>query len=160
LSRHVRPVVFFALGYANQNAFVQGETTLVKIALICSTLLVVLTPLLLIGLYPVWRGRWPALARAHYTLGLALLALFLSSFYFHPAGGAGEYNEQQRQHGNAEQVTTLQFMTKSAFWFQTFQNWQSEFLSVGAMVVLSIFLRQHGSPESKPVDAAHGDTGK
>jgi hypothetical protein len=51
-------------------------------------------------------------------------------------------------------------MTTSAFWFQSFQNWQSEFLSVGTMVVLSVFLRQRGSPESKPVDAAHSDTGK
>jgi hypothetical protein len=94
------------------------------------------------------------------SLSLALVGLFLFSFFLHAAGGAGEYNEQQRQHGNTEQVSMWQFMTTSAFWFQSFQNWQSEFLSVGTMVVLSVFLRQRGSPESKPVDAAHSDTGK
>jgi hypothetical protein len=51
-------------------------------------------------------------------------------------------------------------MKGSEFWFQSFQNWQSEFLAIGAMVVLTIFLRQKGSPESKPVDAAHSETGK
>jgi hypothetical protein len=45
------------------------------------------------------------------------------------------------------------------FWFESLQNWQSEFLAIGAMVVLSIFLRQRGSPESKPVDAPHRETG-
>jgi hypothetical protein len=48
----------------------------------------------------------------------------------------------------------------SRFWFESFQNWQSEFLSLGAMVVGTIFLRQHGSAESKPVHAAHSDTGR
>jgi hypothetical protein len=47
----------------------------------------------------------------------------------------------------------------SRFWFKSFQNWQSEFLAIGAMVVLSIFLRQRGSPESKPVDSLHRETG-
>ena len=59
-----------------------------------------------------------------------------------------------------EQVTTLSYLTTSRFWFESLQNWQSEFLAVGSMVVLSIFLRQRGSPESKPVDAPHSQTGK
>ncbi len=46
------------------------------------------------------------------------------------------------------------------FWFETFQNWQSEFLSVAAIVFFTIYLRQKGSPESKPVDAPHMETGK
>ncbi len=50
-------------------------------------------------------------------------------------------------------------MGTSRFWFESFQNWQSEFLAVGAMVVLSIYLRQRGSPESKPVHAPHSQTG-
>jgi len=50
-------------------------------------------------------------------------------------------------------------MRTSQFWFESLQNWQSEFLAVFSIVILSIFLRQHGSPESKPVDAPHGDTG-
>ena len=51
------------------------------------------------------------------------------------------------------------FLTTSTFWFQSFQNWQSEFLAVGLLVTLSVFLRQRGSPESKPVAASHGETG-
>jgi hypothetical protein len=54
----------------------------------------------------------------------------------------------------------LQYVGTSRFWFESFQNWQSEFLAVGALVVLSIWLREHGSPESKPVHSAHGDTGR
>lgn len=109
--------------------------------------------------WPVRRGGW-VLKLYKYSLGLALLALFLISFAMHAAGGAQLYNEEQRDHGNAEQVSALQYVTKSQFWFESFQNWQSEFLSVGAMVVLSIFLRHKGSPESKPVDAPHNETGK
>jgi hypothetical protein len=52
-----------------------------------------------------------------------------------------------------------EFVRGSEFWFQSFQNWQSEFLSLVAMVVLSIWLRQRRSPESKPVDAPHAETG-
>ena len=52
-------------------------------------------------------------------------------------------------------MSSWRFVTTSAFWFESFQNWQSEFLAVGSIVVLSIFLRQKGSPESKPVDAPH-----
>jgi hypothetical protein len=50
-------------------------------------------------------------------------------------------------------------MGTSEFWFQSLQNWQSEFLAVVSIVVLSIWLRQKGSPESKPVDAPHSQTG-
>lgn len=52
------------------------------------------------------------------------------------------------------------FLINSRFWFESFQNWQSEFLSVFAIVVLSIYLRQKGSPQSKPVDAPHSETGE
>ena len=51
------------------------------------------------------------------------------------------------------------YMSSSRFWFESFQNWQSEFLAIGCMVVFSIYLRQRGSPESKPVDAPHSETG-
>jgi hypothetical protein len=51
-------------------------------------------------------------------------------------------------------------MATSQFWFESLQNWQSEFLAVGSMVVLTIFLREKGSKESKPVDSAHHETGK
>jgi hypothetical protein len=92
------------------------------------------------------------------SLGLAFAILFLVSFALHAAGGAAEYSEDQLQHGG-EAVGMLEYMATARFWFESFQNWQSEFLAVGSMVVLSIFLRQHGSPESKPVDASHEETG-
>jgi hypothetical protein len=93
------------------------------------------------------------------SLSLAFLLLFLLSFFLHAVGGAEEYNQQQREHGNRVETSTLTYMGTSRFWFESFQNWQSEFLSVGAMVVFSIFLRQRGSPESKPVDSPHDETG-
>jgi hypothetical protein len=54
----------------------------------------------------------------------------------------------------------MAFMATAEFWFQSLQNWQSEFLAVGSMVVFSIFLRQRWSAESKPVDAPHSETGE
>jgi len=95
-----------------------------------------------------------------YSLSLTFLFLFLLTLLLHAAGGAREYNQDQLEHGSAEHVTTLGYMATSRFWFESFQNWQSEFLSVGLMVVLTIFLRHKGSPESKPVDAPHSQTGK
>ena len=74
------------------------------------------------------------------------------------ARGRAEYSAEQVAHGGPP-VTSGEFVTTSAFWFESFQNWQSEFLAVGAIVVLSIFLRQKGSPESKPVAAPHEQTG-
>jgi hypothetical protein len=56
-------------------------------------------------------------------------------------------------------VSFLGYFGTSRFWFESFQNWQSEFLAIASMVVLTIFLRQKGSPESKPVDASHSETG-
>ena len=94
------------------------------------------------------------------SLSLAFLALFLLCFVLHAASGASHYNQEQADHGGTERVTTLQYMATSRFWFESLQNWQSEFLAVGSMVLLSIWLRQKGSPESKPVDAPHSQTGK
>jgi hypothetical protein len=53
----------------------------------------------------------------------------------------------------------MQYLGSSRFWFESLQNWQSEFLAIASMVVLTIFLHQHGSPESKPVDSPHDETG-
>ena len=94
------------------------------------------------------------------SLSLAFLVLFLIAFVLHAAGGARLYNEEQLDHGVREQLSTWEYLGTSRFWFESLQNWQSEFLAVGAMVVLSIWLRQRGSPESKPVDAPHAQTGK
>jgi hypothetical protein len=92
------------------------------------------------------------------SLGLAFAFLFLLSITLHALGGAREYSAEQVAHGGTP-VSFGQFVTTSKFWFQSFQNWQSEFLAVGTIVVLSIFLRQRGSPESKPVAAPHAQTG-
>jgi hypothetical protein len=100
-----------------------------------------------------------ALALYRHSLSLALFMLFLTSFLLHAVGGAGEYNEEQAEHGRPERVTVLQYVGTSRFWFESFQNWQSEFLAIFSIVVLSIFLRQQGSPESKPVDSPHVETG-
>jgi hypothetical protein len=106
---------------------------------------------------PVRRGGL-ALTVYEHSLSLALFGLFLLSFLFHALGGHAEYNQQQLEHGQAT-VSLWGFVTSSEFWFQSMQNWQSEFLAVGALAVLGIFLRQRGSPESKPVAAPHAETG-
>lgn len=107
--------------------------------------------------WPVRRGGF-ILKLYQNSLCLALLLLFLLSFALHAAGGAKEYSQDQIEHGG-QVVSMIQYLGTSRFWFESFQNWQSEFLSVGVLVVLSIFLRQKGSPESKPVDAPHSKTG-
>ncbi len=109
--------------------------------------------------WPVRKGGL-ILTLYEYSLSLAFLLLFLASFWLHAVGGAREYNQNQMEHSIREQVTTLGYMGTSRFWFESFQNWQSEFMAVGAMVILSIFLRQRGSPESKPVDSPHSETGE
>jgi hypothetical protein len=106
---------------------------------------------------PVRRGG-VALTLYEHSLSIALFALFLLSFVLHALGGHAEFNQQQLEHG-AAQVSLWSFVTSSEFWFQSMQNWQSEFLAVGALAVLGIFLRQRGSPESKPVAAPHAQTG-
>jgi len=92
------------------------------------------------------------------SLSLALLALFLLSFWLHAVGGAREYSQEQLEHGG-QAVTTLGYLATSQFWFESLQNWQSEFLAIAVMVVFTIFLRQKGSAESKPVDSPHHKTG-
>jgi hypothetical protein len=107
---------------------------------------------------PVRRGGWQLRLYRH-SLGLAFVALFALSLAMHAVGGLAAYNNEQRAHGKAE-VTLAEYASSSRFWFESFQNWQSEFLSLAAMVVGTIFLRQHGSAESKPVHAPHAETGK
>ncbi|MFN2493147.1 MAG: DUF6766 family protein [Pyrinomonadaceae bacterium] len=108
--------------------------------------------------WPVRKGGWILKIYEH-SLSLAFLLLFLGSFFLHALGGAGEYNDNQKEHGRPERVSALEYMTTSRFWFESFQNWQSEFLAVGSMVMLTIFLREKGSKESKPVDMPHNETG-
>ena len=107
--------------------------------------------------WPVRAGGL-ALKCYEYSLSIALLLLFLFSVILHAIGGAREYSQEQLAPGG-HAVSTLEFLRTSEFWFQSFQNWQSEFLAVFSIVALSIFLRQRGSPESKPVAAPHVETG-
>jgi hypothetical protein len=112
------------------------------------------------------KAPWPvkvgglALVVYRNSLAIALLLFFLGSFVAHLIAGTAEYNEQQALESGAPPIGALQFLGSSDFWFQSMQNWQSEFLAVGVLVVLSVVLRQHGSPESKPVTAPHGQTGE
>ena len=98
-----------------------------------------------------------ALAIYRHSLSIAFIALFFGSWLGHAAGGSREYSAEQRAHGQPP-VTMAEYMRTSRFWFESFQNWQSEFLAVGSIVVLSIFLREQRSPESKPVAAPHRET--
>jgi hypothetical protein len=109
--------------------------------------------------WPVRKGGW-VLRLYENSLSLAFIILFLISVYLHAYGGAEEYNQDQIAHGGGQLVTTLGYMKTYRFWFESFQNWQSEFLSVAAMVVFTIFLRQRGSPESKPVYGSYDETGR
>lgn len=92
------------------------------------------------------------------SLTLVFLGLFLITVVLHAWGGVSSYNEQQVMHGHPT-ITFFQFFATARFWSQSFQNWQSEFMSVFAIVTLGIFLRQQGSPESKPVHASNEETG-
>ncbi|MBW4656596.1 MAG: hypothetical protein KME20_26665 [Kaiparowitsia implicata GSE-PSE-MK54-09C] len=106
-----------------------------------------------------WRSRHPALQWIYaHSLGLALTALFVASFVAHWLGSAAAANQEALLH-STEVKTRLSYLGDARFWFESFQNWQSEFLSTAVLVVLSIFLRFRNSPESKPVSAAHSDTG-
>jgi hypothetical protein len=92
------------------------------------------------------------------SLALALFGMFAMSFVLHLLGGTAAYNDDQALHGQPP-VTAVQFLADPQFWFQSMQNWQSEFLSVGVLIVFGIFLRQRGSTESKAVEAPHSKTG-
>ena len=108
--------------------------------------------------WPVRVGGLPLVVYRN-SLSLALLLIFAGSFLGHLLGGVVEYNQEQALQSGAAPISAWQFLGTSDFWFQSMQNWQSEFLAVGVLILLSIFLRQHASPESKPVTAAHAETG-
>lgn len=106
----------------------------------------------------VKRGEW-RLAIYQNSLAISFILLFLISWAGHLYGSFMDYNQVQLLKNEPEK-TLSDFLKEPLFWFETFQNWQSEFLSVASIVILTIFLRQKGSPESKPVDAGHMETGK
>ncbi len=108
--------------------------------------------------WPVKRGGWVLRVYEH-SLGLALFLLFLLSWLGHALGGWRAFAASESWHGRPEPALQ-DYVTSQLFWFESFQNWQSEFLSVAAMVWLAVYLRQRGSPESKPVHAPHDETGR
>jgi hypothetical protein len=113
---------------------------------------------------PLPNSPWPvrkggvALRLYSHSLTLALSLLFAISFALHALGGLNKLNLEALQHG-APQQSLADYLRGATFWFESFQNWQSEFLSVGVLIVLSIFLRERGSSQSKPVHAPHSTTG-
>jgi len=106
---------------------------------------------------PVKSGGW-SLKLYNHSLSIAFFFLFAVSFSGHAIFGLQAFNEEAMQHGRPP-MTLLDYIFSSQFWFESFQNWQSEFLAILAIVVLSIWLREKGSPESKPVAAPHHQTG-
>ena len=93
-----------------------------------------------------------------HSLGMVLGLLFIASFVVHWIFSAKQAAQEAAEHGQAA-AGLLAYLTEPQLWFESFQNWQSEFLSTAVLVVLSIFLRQKNSPESKPVAAPDAHTG-
>jgi uncharacterized protein DUF6766 len=92
------------------------------------------------------------------SLVLVMGTIWLGTWFAQSVTGWSSYNADQIDHSE-KAVTWVGYITSADFWQTTLQNWQSEFLAVGSMAVLSIYLRQRGSPESKPVGAPHEATG-
>ena len=92
------------------------------------------------------------------SLLLVMGTIWLGSWLAHSLTGWRTYNETQLEHGGTT-LSWVQYLGAADFWETTLQNWQSEFLAVGSMAVLAIYLRQRGSPESKPVGTPHEATG-
>lgn len=108
--------------------------------------------------YPVRKGGW-LLALYKNSLTTALAVLFIISMILHFFGSLYNTNKENILDGKPIE-SAADYLADSTFWFESFQNWQSEFLSVFALIVLSIYLRQYRSPQSKPVDAPHYQTGE
>ncbi|MFF1720205.1 DUF6766 family protein [Streptomyces sviceus] len=92
------------------------------------------------------------------SLGLVMGAIFVFSWLAQSIGGVAAYNEEQLRQLQAP-MSWSSYVGSADFWSRTLQNWQSELLAVASMAILSVYLRQRGSPESKPVGAAHSSTG-
>ena len=92
------------------------------------------------------------------SLLLVMGTIWVGTWFAHSVTGWSAYNAEQLEH-EQDKVSWLDYVGSAEFWEATLQNWQSEFLAVGSFAVLAIYLRQRGSPESKPVGAAHDATG-
>ena len=91
------------------------------------------------------------------SLLLAMTGIFFATWFAQSLNNWREFNDEARQHGGHVVGWTV-YLGNADFWERTLENWQSEFLAVGTMVVFTIYLRQRGSPESKPVGAPHDET--
>lgn len=104
-------------------------------------------------------ATWWILRLYEHSLGLAFVLLFLIAWVGHALGGFAEYAADQVTH-HQPRPTLADYLMSARFWFESFQNWQSEFLAIASMVWLAVYLRQRWSPESKPVHAPHTETGR
>jgi hypothetical protein len=109
---------------------------------------------------PAWArtGGWRTVLFSR-SLGLLMGGLFLLTWAASSVAGWAAYNSEQLGE-RQDPVTWLGYLGEADFWNRSFQNWQSEMLAVGSMAVFSVYLRQRGSPESKPVGVAHAETGQ
>jgi hypothetical protein len=107
---------------------------------------------------PRWAklGGWRTTLYSH-SLVIAMTLIFLGSWGAQSLTAWNEFNDAQREHDEPT-VSWAGYLGRADFWEKTFQNWQSEFLAVGTLAVFTIYLRQRGSPESKPVGAPHDET--
>ncbi len=102
-------------------------------------------------------GGW-RLGVYSWSLTAVMTLIFLGSWLAQSIAGRAAYNEQQLEQLQ-DPLSWHEYVASAEFWSRSLQNWQSEFLAVAAMAVFAIYLRQRGSPESKPVGAAHSSTG-
>lgn len=106
---------------------------------------------------PRWSkyGDWRTAIYSN-SLIIVMALIFFASWFAQSVTGMTAYNQEQRAHGQSG-LSWLEYIGSSEFWESTFQNWQSEFLAVGSFAILAVYLRQRGSPESKPVGAPTED---
>ncbi|MGH3995817.1 MAG: DUF6766 family protein, partial [Pseudonocardiaceae bacterium] len=108
------------------------------------------------------RSGWPAIEMREFTrangLTIFFTAIFLAAVALQSLAGWHDFNNDELRHGG-ERVSYARYLVSSEFGSALLENWQSEYLAVGSMAILSVYLRQRGSPESKPVGAPHDTTG-
>jgi hypothetical protein len=109
---------------------------------------------------PAWvrAGGWRTTVYSR-SLGFLMLVLFLLTWGSSSVGGWSTFNNEQLM-AHSDPVTWAAYLGEADFWNRSLQNWQSEMLAVGSMVIFTVYLRQRGSPESKPVGAPHAATGQ
>jgi uncharacterized protein DUF6766 len=107
---------------------------------------------------PLWAkvGGWRTIVFEN-SLLLVMTAIFVGSWLAQSLTSRRIFNDEQREHDEPT-VSWSAYVARPDFWEKTLQNWQSEFLAVGVMVIFTVYLRQRGSPESKPVGAPHSET--